>query len=68
MAIYFLYRGGYVATLNKLSEKNVNAGIALMIFETCCVYIVLNYYGKIHFKLGNLLTSKRIRDGKYKKK
>lgn len=67
VAIYFLYRGGYVATLNKLSEKNVNAGIALMIFETCCVYIVLNYYGKIHFKLGNLLTSKRIRDGKYKK-
>lgn len=67
VAIYFLYRGGYVATLNKLSEKNINAGIALMIFETCCVYIVLNYYGKIHFKLGNLLTSKRIRDGKYKK-
>lgn len=68
VAIYFLYRGGYVATLNKLSEKNINAGIALMIFETCCVYVVLNYYGKIHFKLGNLLTSRRrIRDGKYKK-
>lgn len=68
VAIYFLYKGSYVATLNKLSEKNVNAGIALMIFETCCVYIVLNFYGKIHFKLGKLHSFKpTIKNGKYKK-
>lgn len=68
VAIYFLYKGGYTATLYKLSEKNINAGISLMIFETCCVYIVLNYYGKIHLKLGKLHFFKpTIRKGVYKK-
>lgn len=44
LAIFFLYVGGYVSTLNKLTPENVNSGIALMIFETIFAYLMLNIY------------------------
>lgn len=68
LAIFFLYKGGYTATLHMLSEKNVNKGIFLMILETSCVYIVLNFYGKIRFKkIYSSFYKLIIRRGKFKK-
>lgn len=44
LAVYLLYIGDYVSTLYRLTPDNVCKGIMLMIYETVCVYILLNIY------------------------
>ena len=61
LAIYFLYAGDYASTLNKLTSDNVNKAIILMLYETFCVYLLLNLHKSRRLKINSFKINIRKR-------